>query len=137
MAGNYVAYAAPYDDVETAEDDFVPLREAGLRDITATLVTKSDSGRLHVHEKTHAGKVGAAAGVIGVAVLGAIFPPAGVALAADGVVGGASLGVIGYLRAGIRPLPDIGCGHSPRSSTLGISVRTGRESSRPRPWQKE
>ena len=101
MADNYVAYAAAYDDAETAKADFATLRDAGLRDITAALVTKSDSGRLHIHEKTHAGKVGAAAGMVGGAILGAIFPPAGVALVTDAAVGGASLGAIGHFAGGL------------------------------------
>ena len=110
MADNYVAYAAVYDDADTASADFSTLRDAGLRDITAALVTKSDSGRLHIHEKTHAGKVGAAAGIIGGAVLGAIFPPAGVALVADAAVGGASLGAIGHFAGGLSraDLKDLG-----------------------------
>ncbi len=91
MAENYMAYVAAYDDADTAKEDFRSLREAGMRDITAALVTKSDSGRLHIHEKTYAGKVGAAGGVVAGAIMGAIFPPAGVALITDGLVGGASL----------------------------------------------
>jgi uncharacterized membrane protein len=110
MADNYVAYAATYDDADTAEADFDTLRDAGLRDITAALVTKSDSGRLHIHEKTHSGKVGAASGIIGGAVLGAIFPPAGVALVTDGLVGGATLGTIGHFAGGLSrsDLKDLG-----------------------------
>jgi uncharacterized membrane protein len=110
MADNYVAYAASYDDADTAKTDFKTLRDAGLRDVTAALITKSDSGRLHIHEKTHAGKVGATAGVIGGAILGAIFPPAGVALVADGAVGAASLGTIGHFAGGISraDLKDLG-----------------------------
>ncbi len=83
MADNYKAYAAVYDDVDAAEADFDSLREAGLRDITAALVTKSESGRIHIHQKTHAGKVGALCVAVSGAILGAIFPPAGVALVAD------------------------------------------------------
>jgi uncharacterized membrane protein len=110
MPDNYVAFAAVYDDKYQAEADFHTLADAGLRDITAALVTKSDSGRLHIHEKTHAGKVGAAAGIIGGAVLGAIFPPAGVALVTDGAVGGASLGAIGHFAGGLSraDLKDLG-----------------------------
>ena len=110
MADNFVAYVATYDDKDTAKEDFETLREAGLRDITAALVSRSDSGRLHIHEKTIAGKVGAATGMIGGAVLGAIFPPAGVALVTDAAIGGASLGAIGHFAGGIsRPaLKELG-----------------------------
>ena len=110
MADHYVAYAAVYDDTDMAKDDFATLREAGLRDITAALVTKSDSGRLHIHEKTHAGKVAAATGAVCGAIMGAIFPPAGVALVTDGLVGGASLGTIGHFAGGLSRanLKDLG-----------------------------
>ena len=74
MSDNFVASAAVYDNANDAKADFATLHDAGLRDITAALVTKSEQGRLHVHEKTHAGKVGAATGVIGGAILGTIFP---------------------------------------------------------------
>lgn len=101
MADNYKAYAAVYDDVDAAEADFDSLREAGLRDITAALVTKSESGRIHIHQKTHAGKVGAVSGAVSGAILGAIFPPAGVALVTDSLVGGAALGSISHFAGGL------------------------------------
>ena len=101
MAENYAAHVAVYDDYEVAKDDFATLREAGLRHITAALVHRSDSGRLHIHEKTYAGKVGSAAGMAAGAIMGAIFPPAGVALVADGAVGGATLGAIGHFAGGL------------------------------------
>jgi uncharacterized membrane protein len=101
MADHFVAYAAAYDTKDAAKQDFDSLADAGLRDITAALVHRSDSGRLHIHEKTYTGKVGAAVGVVGGAVLGVIFPPAGVALVADGLVGGATLGTIGHFAGGL------------------------------------
>jgi hypothetical protein len=45
--------------------------------------------------------VGATAGIIGGAVIGAIFPPAGVALLTDAAVGGAALGTIGHFAGGL------------------------------------
>jgi uncharacterized membrane protein len=110
MSDNFVAYAAVYDNANDAKADFATLHDAGLRDITAALVTKSEQGRLHIHEKTHAGKVGAATGVIGGAILGAIFPPAGVALVTDSLVGGAALGTIGHFAGGLSraDLKDLG-----------------------------
>ena len=98
---SYVAYAAAYDNLDDAEADFDTLKEAGLRHITAALVYKDDKGRVHVHEKTHAGKVAGAVGVVGGAVIGAIFPPAGVAILTDAVVGGAVLGTIGHFAGGL------------------------------------
>lgn len=101
MADNYVAFAAVYESKDLARDDFDALAEAGLREITAALVSKSDSGRLHIHEKTFAGKVGTGVGVVAGAIMGAIFPPAGVALVADGLVGGAALGTISHFAGGL------------------------------------
>lgn len=97
----YVAYVAAYDNKDDAVADFDTLKEAGLRHITAALVTKDDKGRVHVHEKTYAGKVAGAVGIVGGAVIGAIFPPAGVAILTDAVVGGAALGTIGHFAGGL------------------------------------
>lgn len=98
---SYVAYAAAYNNVDDAKADFATLKEAGLRHITAALVVKDDKGRVHVHEKTYAGKVAGAAGVVGGAIIGAIFPPAGVAILTDAVVGGAVVGTIGHFAGGL------------------------------------
>lgn len=98
---DYVVYAATYNDTESAVDDFASLREAGLKHITAAVVVKDDNGRVHVHEKTNAGKVAGTVGVIGGAALGVIFPPAGAAVLADAVVGGAVLGTIGHFAGGL------------------------------------
>lgn len=106
----YVVYAAAYDSVDDAVADFATLKEAGLRHITAAVVAKDDNGRIHVHEKTHAGKVAGAVGVIGGAVIGVIFPPAGAAIIGDAVVGGAVLGTIGHFAGGLsrHDLKDLG-----------------------------
>ncbi|MFN8124888.1 MAG: hypothetical protein U0R64_00030 [Candidatus Nanopelagicales bacterium] len=98
---SYVAYAAAYDNADDAAADFATLKEAGLRHITAALVVKDPNGRVHVHEKTYAGKVAGGVGVIGGAIVGAIFPPAGAAIIADAVVGGAVLGTIGHFAGGL------------------------------------
>lgn len=94
----YVLYAATYDSKDLAKQDLEAIREiqdAGeIRDLTAALVSRNEKGRLHVHETTHAGKVAAGVGVVGGAILGAIFPPAGLAVVASAVGGGAGLGVI-------------------------------------------
>lgn len=98
---DYVVYAAAYDDVDSASADFATLKEAGLRHITAALVAKDDNGRVHVHEKTFAGKAAGTVGVIGGAVVGVIFPPAGAAIIGDAVIGGAVLGTIGHFAGGL------------------------------------
>lgn len=54
-----------------------------------------------MHEKTHAGKVGGAVGAIGGAAIGVIFPPAGVAILADAVVGGVGLGLVSHFAGGL------------------------------------
>lgn len=98
---SYIAYAAAYDTKEDAKADFDTLSEAGLRHITAALVHKSDNGRIHVHEKTYAGKVGGAVGAIGGAAIGVIFPPAGVAILTDAVVGGVGVGLVSHFAGGL------------------------------------
>lgn len=97
----YVAYAAAYDSLDEAKADFATLKDAGLSHITAAIVSKNDKGRIHVHEKTHAGKVAGGVGVVGGVILGAIFPPAGVAVLTDAAVGGVGLGVIGHFAGGL------------------------------------
>lgn len=97
----YIAYAAAYDNFEDAKEDFKTLKEAGLRHITAALVRKDENGRVHVHEKTFAGKAAAGVGIVGGVILGAIFPPAGVAVLTDAAVGGVALGAIGHFAGGL------------------------------------
>lgn len=107
---DYVVYAAAYDDADSAVADFATLKEAGLRHITAAVVVKDENGRVHVHEKTYAGKAAGAVGVIGGAVIGVIFPPAGAAIVADAVIGGAVLGTIGHFAGGLsrHDLKEVG-----------------------------
>lgn len=97
----YVAYGAAYDNYDDAAADFATLKQAGLRHITAALVAKDENGRIHIHEKTFAGKAAGAAGVVGGVALGAIFPPAGVAMLTDAAVGGVALGAIGHFAGGL------------------------------------
>ncbi len=113
-----VLLVATYENLDDATNDFAALKsikhDSGLRDLTAAMVAKDDKGRLKVHESTHAGKVGAAIGLVGGAVLGALFPPAGVAilasLAVDGVVAGTVLGSIGHFAGGVsrKDLKELG-----------------------------
>lgn len=104
----YLAYAAAYSSIDDAEADFEALKEikseGEIRDLTAAIVTKDDKGKIHTHKTTHAGKVAAGVGVVGGVILGAIFPPAGVAVlgaaVAGGAIGGVVLGSIGHLAGG-------------------------------------
>lgn len=105
----YMLYAASYASKEDAMADLAALKDikaAGeIRDLTAAIVSKNDKGRLHVHETTHAGKVAGGVGVIAGAIIGAVFPPAGVAVIAASVGGAAGVGVvagaIGHFSGGI------------------------------------
>jgi uncharacterized membrane protein len=104
----YVAYVGGYSSIEDAELDFEALKEITadgvIRDLTAAIVSKDESGRIHTHKTTHAGKVAAGVGVVGGAILGAIFPPAGMAVlgaaVVEAAVGGVVLGSIGHLAGG-------------------------------------
>ena len=106
---SYVMYAASYASKQDALDDLKALKEiksAGeIRDLTAAVVSKNDKGKLHVHETTHAGKVAAGVGVVAGAIIGAVFPPAGVAVVSAAVGGAAGVGVvagaIGHFSGGI------------------------------------
>jgi uncharacterized membrane protein len=105
----YVLYAASYASRADALEDLYALKEiksAGdIRDLTAVVVVKDAKGSLHVHETTHAGKVAAGVGVVAGAIIGAVFPPAGIAVISAAVGGAAGVGVvagaIGHFAGGI------------------------------------
>lgn len=105
----YILFAASYASKDDALADLEALKEiksAGeIRDLTAAIVSKDDKGKLHVHETTHAGKVAAGVGVVAGCIIGAVFPPAGVAVVASAVGGAVGLGVvagaIGHFAGGI------------------------------------
>lgn len=106
---SYVMYAASYASKQDALDDLEALKDiksAGeIRDLTAAVVSKNDKGKLHVHETTHAGKVAAGVGIVAGAIIGAVFPPAGIAVVSAAVGGAAGVGVvagaIGHFAGGI------------------------------------
>lgn len=105
----YMLYAASYASKEDALADLEALKEikssGEIRDLTAAIVSKNDKGKLHVHETSHAGKVAGGVGVVAGAIIGAVFPPAGIAIiaaAAGGAVGvGVVAGAIGHFAGGI------------------------------------
>jgi len=105
----YMLYAASYASKDDAMADLEALKaiksDGEIRDLTAAVVSKNDKGRLHVHETTHAGKVAAGVGVVAGAIIGAVFPPAGIAVVASAVGGAAGVGVvagaIGHFAGGI------------------------------------
>lgn len=114
----YMLYAASYASKADAMADLEALkqikRDGEIRDLTAAVVSKNDKGRLHVHETTHAGKVAAGVGVVAGAIIGAVFPPAGIAVVAAAVGGAAGVGVvagaIGHFAGGIsrKEMKEIG-----------------------------
>ena len=92
----YVLFAAAYSSKADAEADLKALKDSGdLKHVTAAVVSRNEKGKLHVHETTHAGKVAAGVGVVAGAIIGAVFPPAGIAVVASAAGGAAGLGVIG------------------------------------------
>lgn len=105
----YVVYAASYASKEDAKADLQALKEikrdGEIRDLTAAIVSKNEKGKLHVHETTHAGHVAAGVGIVAGAILGAVFPPVGMAVIAAAAGGAAGLGVvagaIGHFAGGI------------------------------------
>jgi uncharacterized membrane protein len=105
----YVVHAATYGSLADAKLDLEALKliksDGEIRDLTAAIVSRSDKGRLKVHEVTHAGKVAAGIGIMGGAILGALFPPAGIAVlgaaATHAAVGGVVLGAAGHFTGGI------------------------------------
>jgi len=115
---DYIVFASVYSDLDTALEDLAALKEikheGEIRDLTAAVVTKDDQGRIKVHESTHAGKVAGGVGLVGGAIIGAIFPPAGLAVIGgaivDGVVVGAVAGAIGHFAGGIsrKDLKELG-----------------------------
>lgn len=105
----YLLFVATYDSLDDAVLDLAAIkeikREGEIRDVTAALVTRTEKGRIRVHETTHAGKVAGGVGVVGGVIIGAIFPPAGLAVVAgavaDGAVLGAVAGAAGHFLGGI------------------------------------
>lgn len=105
----YVLHVATYRSLADAKMDLEALKliksDGEIRDLTAAIVSRSDKGRLKVHEVTHAGKVAAGIGIIGGAIIGALFPPAGIAVigaaATHAAIGGVVLGAAGHFTGGI------------------------------------
>lgn len=105
----YILFTATYDSLDQAELDFGYLKglEYGreIRKLNAAMVTKNEKGRIHVHETTTDGKVAAVSGLVAGAIIGAIFPPAGIAVIGGALAGAAVLGIvagtIGHFAGGI------------------------------------
>ncbi len=94
-----VVFAATYSAKDDAKQDMAVLRDLAfvgdLRKLTAVLITRNDKGHVHVHEMTEQGRDGASVGMAAGLVLGAIFPPAGLAVLSGALAGAVSLSVVG------------------------------------------
>ncbi|MEI6620639.1 MAG: hypothetical protein WCP28_01855 [Actinomycetes bacterium] len=105
----YILFAATYDSLNDARLDLGAIKglqyDHEIKKVTAAIVSKDEKGRIHVHETTHAGKIAGASGLVAGAILGAVFPPAGIAVAAAAVAGGAGAGIvaggIGHFTGGV------------------------------------
>jgi uncharacterized membrane protein len=95
-------YVATYSDKAAAKADYQvvkDLRSSGLvGSYDAAIVTKDNSGKVHVHKDETATRHGAWWGVAAGAAVGLLFPPAILATAA---AGGAIGGVSGHLAKGM------------------------------------
>lgn len=95
----YVVICGVYNSAADAQADLDALRgmKNQLGKLTAAIVRKSEDGRLHLNETTHAGKVDAAFGAVSGLVIGAIWPPAGLTILASSALGALGLGAVGGL----------------------------------------
>lgn len=92
-----IVFGAAYADVGEAMKDFAELQdihtEGGIGDYDAGIVTKEPSGMLVLSNADSTGRFkGAAAGAVVGGVLGAVFPPSMLGLAALGAAAGAVVG---------------------------------------------
>lgn len=94
-----VVFAATYPTLDDAKLDMAVLRDLAfvgdLRKLTAVLISRNAKGHIHVHEETQQGSDGASIGLAAGLVLGAIFPPAGLAVLSGALAGAVSLSVVG------------------------------------------
>lgn len=99
MDNNLIILVASYDDVEVAKADADALdeliRQDILNDAAVALIHKDENGKLHHHQDTNAGKALGAVGALGGVIIGALFPPAGLAILGGMLTGGVTLGVVG------------------------------------------
>lgn len=97
QSGKLTVIGAAYDNVADAMLDFKGMQdlnvEGEIGDLDAAIVTKEESGMLVLSNADSSGHFkGAAAGGIVGAVLGAVFPPSMIGMAALGAAAGAVVG---------------------------------------------
>lgn len=104
----FVVYAGEYPDLDTAKDDFAAIKGLHKADFIgqydAALFTKEEGGKVKIIDTDETARArGAKGGIIAGAVLGVLFPPSVLAMAA----GGGALGaIIGHVHKGM-PRGDI------------------------------
>jgi uncharacterized membrane protein len=103
-----VVYAGEYPDLATAEEDSLALKDLHKADFIghydAALFTKEEGGKVKIVDTDESGRArGATGGAIAGAVIGIIFPPSILAMAAGGGILG---GILGHVSSGM-PRGDI------------------------------
>lgn len=94
---NIVLLVASYDSKEAAEQDLSVLNGMSQQDIlddVAIALIYKENGKIKHHQETNAGKALATVGAVGGMIIGAIFPPAGLAVFGGAVAGAAAFGLI-------------------------------------------
>lgn len=106
-------YLGTYPDKASARADYEVVKDlhaaGAVGTYDAAVVTKDDSGKIHVNKDEMATRHGGWGGVAAGAVVGILFPPS---IIASAIVGGAIGGVSGHLwrgmsRADVKELGDI------------------------------
>jgi uncharacterized membrane protein len=110
----YVVYAGEYPDLDTAENDFLAIKELHDADFIgkydAALFTKKENGKVKIVDTDESSRArGATGGAIAGAVLGVLFPPSIIGMAAGGGAIGAILGHVsgGIPRGDIKELGEL------------------------------
>ncbi len=105
-------YAALYDDIPTAEEDYLAVFElhaaGAIGTYDAAVIEKRDD-KVHVHKTEKPTQHGAWTGIAVGALAGILFPPS---IIATTIVGGTAGGVVGHLWKGLSrgDLKDLGEG---------------------------
>ncbi|MFA6001994.1 MAG: DUF1269 domain-containing protein [Thermoleophilia bacterium] len=104
----YILYAGEYENLDDASEDFAMIKALHREDFVghyeAALFTKKDNGKVKIIDTDETSRAhGAEAGAIAGAVIGVLFPPSVLLMAAGGGAVGA---VIGHVSKGM-PRKDI------------------------------
>ncbi|MDO8736710.1 MAG: DUF1269 domain-containing protein [Thermoleophilia bacterium] len=110
----FIVYAGQYPSLEAAKDDFVAIKALHKADFVghyeSALFTKEEGGKVKIVDTDETARAhGAVGGAIAGAVLGVIFPPSLLVMAASGGAVGAVLGHVakGMPRGDIKEVGDM------------------------------